>query len=69
MSAAVAELVSSLAGNYASHAASRVLNVALTTGDEMNMRVANSLSSRTAVVHADVKTTDRSVLRNNFVPH
>jgi hypothetical protein len=60
-SGALKSSVDGLAGNYTPDAALRVLHIALTTRDQVNMGVTNSLSGYVAVVDADVETTHRTI--------
>jgi hypothetical protein len=60
-SGALRSSVDGLAGNYTPDAAPRVLHIALTTRDQVNMGVTNGLSGYVAVVDADVETTHRTI--------
>ena len=61
-------LVAGLTRYHTSDPTSWVLNIALTTWNQVNMSVANSLSSAFTVIHAKVEATYRSVLLHDFDP-
>ena len=60
--------VNGLTRYHPSHAASRVLHVALTTRDQVNMGVANSLSGSITTIHTNVEAAHRRVLLRDLVP-
>jgi hypothetical protein len=60
--------VDGLTGNYSSNATPRVLHIALTTWDQMNMSVIDGLTGSGSVVHADVEAAHRTILFYYFVP-
>ena len=60
--------VDGLTGNYSSNATPRVLHIALTTWDQMNMSVIDGLTGSGSAVHADVEPAHRTILLYYFVP-
>ena len=50
-------------------AASRVWHIALTTGDQVHMGVADSLPSSFAAIHADIEAAYRSILFQYIDPY
>ena len=59
-------LVVGLTRYHPSDPTSWVLNIALTSWNQMDMGVANSLSGTVTVIHAKVEAIHRSVLLNDF---
>jgi hypothetical protein len=59
-------LVGSLVGYHPPNATSRVLHIAATTWNQVDVGVANGLASRFAIVHANIETAHHSVLLHDF---
>jgi hypothetical protein len=62
-------LVGGLARYHPPHATSRVLDIALTTRDQVYVGVANSLSGSIAAIHADVEPAYGSILLHYLDPN